>query len=310
GPLQWMISNPRLYNAVDAESVESTSWLADKFIRLSIIASYLFWGINHIVNKSQEPNSLKKSKGIIRVLFYLSLLLSVAVVIHAGGRFLLFQYFTTFLVASLIFKSKKLKLLPVLSLAFFGTVILLYGRTFFKLFIYEDALSFIDNEDKSTIDIVFDVINNYTFPYYSFNNNLTFSPATQTFFADFFLWPLNFFPEYLRPDIMVDTTAINTYRLMGEYKRFIHSDIFIYGFINIGYFGILISTGFYGFVVKKFNWVIFRQNPISIILYVAVSFLIGFRIMYFDPYHFFKGSFEVLVCLTLIAIFNYGQKRK
>lgn len=310
GPLKWMISNPRLYHAGDADDIESNSWLADKFIRLSIMSSYLLWGVLKALNISTIVTNLKNNKGLIRCLLLISILLSTAVVIHAGGRFLLFQYFAVFFIANLIFSSKRLKILPVLTLVFFGSIVLLYGRTFFKIFIYEDALSVLDGDDKTLVDYLFGVINNYTFPFFAFNNNLIYPNSSISFFADFFLWPLNFLPSSVRPDLAIDSTAINTYRLMGEYKRFIPTDIFSYGFINFGYLGALITSALFGFIVKKINWILFKENPISVILYVSIAFLIGFRIMYFDPYHFFKGSFETLGCLIIIAYFNYGKSKK
>lgn len=309
GPLKWMVSNPRLYNAVDSDSVESSSWLADKFIKLSIFSSYLFWGVRLHVKRSPSKNALLISnKGLINFLFILSLVLATAAIIHAGGRFLLFQYFAVFFIARLIILNKRLKILPSLSLVFFGAVVLLYSRTFFKIFIYDDALSLLDDQDNNILEHYYGVINNYTFPFYALNNNINYPDNSYTFFADIFTFPLNFLPSSMRPDLMVDSTSINTYRLMGEYNRFIPSDIFSYGYINFGFLGIAFTSFLFGFIIKKLNYLLYKENPISVILYVSVCFLIGFRIMYFDPYHFFKGSFEVLACF--IILINLKKKNK
>lgn len=302
GLLKWMVSNPRLYYANDALEVEEQSWILSKLTRCIIICCYFYFALILHLKSKKIPITIWTY-----IFFATSFLLSLVVVIHSGGRFLMFQFFGILFLTFVIGRRLKFDLKKVAIVVLFGGSVLLYGRTFFQFFIYDNALdSLREKSSESGIDKFFGVMNNYTFPFFSAINNFSYDFLDWNFFRDFLLWPLNFLPPSFRPNFEFDSTAINTFRLMGEYKRFVPSDVISYGLINFGVTGVLIVSVFFGWLLKYFNSTIdlTNRNYLASCIYSILAFLICFRVMYFDPYHFIKGSFEFISIIFFIPFFR------
>lgn len=312
GIFKWMVSNPRLYFENDASDVEEKSWILTKIVRSVIISCYFFWAI--LLYKIEYK--VKSIKFYIYFLFLFSFLFSVIVVFHSGGRFLFFQFFAILFLTYILFKRKKINVLKVSLITVFGAFVLLYSRYLFQFLIYDDVFDrMLEKEQESVADRLFGVINNYTFPFFSSINNidrhLSYT-GEWNMFRDIFLWPVNFLPQSYRPDFVFDSTAINTHGLMGEYTRFIPSDIISYGLINFGFIGVILVAFLFGIVLKYFNNCIIytKNNPFAAVIYLILAFLVCFRIMYFDPYHLIKGAFEILVCVFIIPIITPKKIRR
>lgn len=310
GLVNWIVANPRLYFTDEADSVKASSWGLDKLTQLMLFSCYLFWGLYKISSNKQNQDS----KGLINrnlVLLFLiiSFFFSAAVAIHSGGRLFFFKFFATFLIAQMYLNRKSISLLKVGSLVIFGGIIALYGRLVFKYFIYkdfvEDTLSGIDDTLSSKF---FGFINNYTYAFNSANNNIKYGSDNIHLFGDLFTWPFEFFPPSIRPDGLPYTTKINTFRLMDlKDQGIIPSDFISYGIINGHVVGVLIVSALFAIVVKILNSYSYKiNNAVAAILFVAMAFVIGFRVMYFDPAHLFKGSFDLIAGLIgFVVVSNF-----
>lgn len=302
GLINWVVANPRIYFVNEADDIVASSWGLDKISNFMLFSSYLFWGIFVMRNKLKFNTDFIKYS-IFLCFFVLSLFFSSIVVIHSGGRLVLFKYFATFFIASMYISKNSFSPIKLFLLILIGGIVAIYGRLVFKYFVYKDfVVDTVNSINESFVDQFYSFINNYTFAFFSVINNLKYGFDNFKLFGDLFTWPFQFVPPSFRPDNLPYSTKLNTFRLMDlKNTGIIPSDIVSYGLINGHVFGVFIVAILFGIVLKILNSYSFKiSNPISAILYVSVSFVIGFRVMYFDPAHLFKGSFDIIVGLVLV----------
>lgn len=289
----YLANNRMLFEADKVDVTSSVSFLK-KFSSLIIYATYILWGLK----------SVNKSK-LNLVLYYIGLIASVAYLFYTAGRMSLIVFMATIIITSFTLESKG-SLIKTSMLGIVAIFIMLFGKSIFQIFLYDDALdrSFnrIQSGDPATIALL-DFVGEFSFPIVSFIAALDIK-TDWLLFKDFIFSFTYMLPAGLLPN--VESTALqNTRNVLGIDRNIegIPSDIFTYGYLNLGIVGAMITPVFFGVFCK---WVDSHKrtinNPLLSILLVSISITIGFRVMYFDPKHLLKGSFSLLLTIALVYL--------
>lgn len=288
------LANNRMLFEGDRVDVTSSVSFLKKFSSLIIYSTYILWGLK----------SVNKSK-INLFFYYIGLIASVAYLFYTAGRMSLIVFMATIMITSLTLESKR-SLIKTSILGVVVIFIMLFGKSIFQIFLYDDALdrSFdrIQDGDPATIALL-DFVGEFSFPVVSFIAALD-KKTDWLLFKDFFFSFTYMLPAGLLPSI--ESTALqNTKNVLGIDRDIegIPSDIFTYGYLNLGIVGVMITPVFFGIFCKWLDsYKRTINNPLLSILLVSISITIGFRVMYFDPKHLLKGSFSLILTIALVYL--------
>jgi len=258
--------------------------------KVIIFCSYMFWGMKKISN------------GKIKKLFYLSLLLSLFLLFRFSGRMILMTFIAAFVLSSFILKQKLPKLKFVI-LAALGGFVILFGNAIFRSFLYEDAFSrrqeYYSNADPVLTPFL-DIIGGFSFPYRNLLHYYEYNDFG--YFIDMVQFPLYILPRRIIPIRPVETTIeVNTMNILGIPGGIMPPDVVTYGLLNLGFLGVILIAFAFGILCKYIDSYQRKGAPaLSIIVIIALIFIVGFRVMYFNPKQLVSGYFYFFISLALI----------
>jgi len=313
----WFFSNARMHfgGSEEAEALDGDSWLVGKMLLFAQVAALLFWGLSRKEYKGVKV-MISNPRFIVYVLFIIALVLALLLVYRSSGRLTFFRFIAIFFVAGLyLSKGKRIpkaSLIQGLVIFLLGIFIVLYGRSFFRLFLYQEhAISVITEQQNSFRESYFSFINNFTFPFFSVSNNLNYLGKEYLLFEDLFKSPLTLVPPRLLDLDMNSTSDVNTLRALGGLGHTIPPDILSYGLMNGGYLGVILAVVSFGIILRLINSYADKLvNPVAVALFVFLAFNLGFRVMYFDPIHFLRGTFPFIFAIILYSMLPYRFKWK
>lgn len=293
--------NNRMLHEDDRVDVDSSVSFLFVFSKIIIASSYVQWA-NMKINKSRA----------VTVIFWISLLVSFLYLFRSSGRLSVITFIFTFGLAEAIYNRRvpTLKLVILVLIAGFFT---LFGKSIFSMFLYEDALDRTYSRYTEGDEFLFpllDFFGEFSFPFLSLTTNLNMD-IDWLWFKDLIFWFTYALPAGLFPTVL-NTSYFNTVNVLGPSidKAGVPSDILSYGYLNLGFLGIIFVTFCFGIVCRwldSFQRV--NTNPLSSIMTIGLTFIMAFRIMYFDPKHLFKGSFYFYFVLLLILAVIYFNRR-
>src|SRR5699024_6744994 len=159
--------------------------LIGKMLTFSQIAAVLFWGLSR-KGYLKQANIKKHRRFLYKGLFYLSFALALVLLYRSSGRLTFFRFIAVFMTGSLYLNRKNILKKGIL-IGAVGVFLVLYGRAFFRLFLYkEHAVSVITDQGKEFKESYYSFISNFTFPFFSVSNNLNFLGEKYNYFLDFF----------------------------------------------------------------------------------------------------------------------------
>lgn len=293
-----LLANTRMAYGGNAEvEVESPYLFLIILAKVIIFCSYLYWG-------------LKRIDGSSKLLFYVSLILALFLLFRFSGRMIFMTYLATFVLSDFLLKQRipKIKMLITAAVAVF---VILFGNALFKSVLYEDAFERRQQyyADKDVFLTPFlDVISGFSFPYrnmlhyYKYHN--------WEYFVDMIQFPLYILPRKIIPISPLDTTIeVNTMNILGVKGGIMPPDIVTYGYLNFGLLGVIITAFLFGVLCKYIDSFQRKNVPaISVVVYVALVFIVAFRVMYFNPKQFSTGYFYFFVSLIIIHLFRPKAK--
>lgn len=311
----WFFSNARMHfgGSEEAQNLIGDSWLVDKTLLFAQVAALLFWGLSKKEYKGVEI-VINKRKFHIYFLFAIALALALLLLYRSSGRLSFFRFIAIFFVGGFYLSNDGMKRKGLvrkgLLVSLIGIFLVLYGRSFFRFFLYrEHVVSVFTERTNSLKQSYFSFINNFTFPFFSASNNLNFIGTEQNLFRDFFKAPFSLVPSRILDVDLNSTSDINTMRALGGRESTIPPDILSYGLINGGYLGLILVVISFGAILKLINSYADKLvNPISVALFVFLAFNLGFRVMYFDPLHFMRGTFPFIIAIIFYSILPYRFK--
>lgn len=296
-----LLANKRMAYGGNAEvEVESSFLFLIILAKLVIFSTYLLWGIRKVGNN--------KAKWY----FYFSLIVALLLLFRFSGRLTLMSFIATFALSGFILKQRLPKLKFTLLIAGVGFV-LLFGKSIFKSILYDDAFSRRQERytgENSFSTTILDIFGSFSFPYnnivFNLNNNTDFQ-----FFIDILQFPLYILPSRIVPVKTVDTTIeVNTMNILGVKGGIIPPDIVTYGYLNLGLIGIVLVAMLFGILCKYIDSYQRKgASAISIIISVALIFIVGFSVMYFNPKQVTIGVFYFFTSLALLRFFKPRIKR-
>lgn len=288
-----LLANKRMAYGGEAEvEIDSPFLFLILLAKVIIFCSYMFWGMKKI------------SDGKVKTLFYLSLLLSLFLLFRFSGRMILMTFIAAFVLSSFILKQKLPKLKFVI-LAALGGLVILFGNAMFKSFLYEDAFSrrqeYYSNADPVLTPFL-DIIGGFSFPYRNLLHYYEYSDFS--YFIDMVQFPLYILPRRIIPIRPVETTIeVNTMNILGIPGGIMPPDIVTYGLLNLGILGVILIAFAFGILCKYIDSYQRKGAPaLSVIVIVALIFIVGFRMMYFNPKQLTSGSFYFFISLAIIRL--------
>lgn len=295
-----LLGNTRMAYGGEAEvEVESPFLFLIILAKIVIFSVYMFWGIKKIDNKKAK------------LYFYLSLIVALFLLFRFSGRLILMTFIATFALSDFILKQKlpKIKFIFLAGLAGF---IILYGKSLFKSVLYEDAFSRRQEryaDGGGWLTPLLDIVGGFSFPYRNILHNFDYNDYQ--YFIDMLQAPIYILPRRIIPIKPVETTIeINTMNILGIKGGIMPPDIVTYGYLNMGLAGVVLVALLFGILCKYVDSFKRKGSPaISIIILVALIFIVGFRVMYFNPKQVVTGSFYFFVGLAALRFFKPKLKR-
>jgi len=211
--------------------------------------------------------------------------------------------FITAVVLSRFILMQKLPKLQFVILAALGGFVILFGTAIFKSFLYEDAFSrrqeYYSNADPILTPFL-DIIGGFSFPYRNILHYYEYSSFG--YFIDLVQFPLYILPRRIVPIRPVETTIeVNTMNILGIPGGIMPPDIVTYGLLNLGVLGVILIAFAFGILCKYIDSYQRKGAPaLSVIVIVALIFIVGFRMMYFNPKQLTSGSFYFFISLAII----------
>jgi len=288
-----LLGNTRMAYGGEAEvQVESPYLFLINLAKIVIFSTYMFWGIKKTVNTKA------------RVYLYFALLVSLFLLFRFSGRMILMTFISTFALSSFILKQQLPKLKVVLLAALAGFIIL-FGRAIFSSVLYEDAFS--RRQERYTggwITPILDIVGGFSFPFRNIVHTLDLDFINYQYLVDMIQAPLYLLPRRIIPIKPAATTIeINTMNILGVEGEIMPPDIVTYGYLNLGLVGIVVTALLFGLLCKYIDSYQRRGVPaISTIVIVALIFIVGFRVMYFNPKQLVVGSFYFFVGLSILSM--------
>lgn len=290
-----LLANKRMaYGGETEVEVESPYLFLIILAKIVIFSSYMFWGLKNV-----KDIRLKKY-------FYISLLISLFILFRFSGRMILMTFIATFMLSNFILKQKLPKLKFVI-LAALGGFVILFGNAVFKSFLYEDAFSrrqeYYSNADPVLTPFL-DIISGFSFPYRNLLHYYEYSGFG--YFMDMVQFPLYILPRRIIPIRPVETTIeVNTMNILGIPGGIMPPDVVTYGLLNLGILGVILTAFAFGVLCKYIDSYQRKGAPaLSIIVITALIFIVGFRVMYFNPKQLVSGYFYFFVALGIIRWFK------
>lgn len=303
----WFFSSSRMHfqGSVELESVTDDPWLIDKMLMLAQVSALLFWGL---AQKKFNGITLISNRSLRFVipLFIIALGLSLLLLYRSSGRLVFFRFIAIFLIGGIYISRKNLLKRGVI-MSVIGIFLILYGRSFFRFFLYRDhVIDVLSNQSKELKNSLYSFINNFTFPFFSASNNLNYLNTEYNLFRDLFKSPFSLVPSRFLEIDLNSTSVINTQRALGQPESTIPPDILSYGLINGGFIGVLLVGISFGIILKIVNSYASRLiSPVAIALFIYLVFNLGFRVMYFDPIHFLRGTFPFIFAMIFYSFLPY-----
>src|SRR5690606_15112544 len=312
GFTDWFFSNSRMHfhGSEEAETLSEDSWLIDKLFMFGQVSALLFWGLLQKQFDGEKITEGKKFKFLIP-LFIISLSIAFMLLYRSSGRLMFFRFIAVFLISS-VYISRKGLLKKGILISVLGAIVVLYGRTLFRIFLYTDhVVDTLSDQGTELRNAFFSFISNFSFPFFSASNNLNYVGVEYNLFMDLFKMPLTLIPPRLIDIDLSSSSGINTARTLGQPDSTVPSDILSYGLINGGYLGVLLVGISFGVILKLLNSYSRRLvGPVAVALFVYLALNIGFRVMYFDPLHFLRGTFSFIIAMVFYSLLIFRVRMR
>src|SRR5690606_26987031 len=122
------------------------------------------------------------------------------------------------------------------------------------------------------------------------------------YFIDIIQFPLYILTRRIFPVTPVETTIeVNTMNILGIPGGIMPPDIVTYGLLNLGMVGVILIAFSFGVLCKYIDSYQRKGAPaLSIIVIIALIFIVGFRVMYFNPKQLTTGYFYFFMTLAVI----------
>jgi hypothetical protein len=237
-------------------------------------------------------------------LFTISLLVSLLGLFLLGGRVSLMFYLLTFVLGEMTYRRKRIRLIPAM-LVFICIVlpIILFGKSALRVFMDEfDWAEVIEEFVEAPATIVRLLVLEFSFPWVNVANYLSLTPE-QISFRWFLDVPLGI--VYLLPKLLLGIEPPIPINVI--YQEIIGApvptDMVSFGYVSAGLAGVLILGVIYGFALRCAETVFSDQSSrIACLIRAAWLLVLGSQVMYGSPYHFFLGTFPLIVGTSLLFL--------
>lgn len=251
-----------------------------------------------------------KSKLKYKLMFYISLILSIYYLLLNAGRMPLFIFIATFIIFKILKNGKIKYLIPTIIIGIIGVQ---YLDVLFGYLAYGSNFSALNtlNENKELSVYIEDFVNEFSFPYANIVNVAEFADNRFRLLWDYIISIVQFLPDSIFFSIGLDSP-----QMLHEFNTLNHGatagipvDIITYGYYQIGIIGVIVHTFIFGIVTRYLNCIAERKGDnIYIFLRAKLIILWGFNVMYSDIDTFIRGKLDLIIMILFIVILSKENK--
>ena len=269
-----------------------------------LVSPYLYYMLMHKDSKVGTKHKLK---------FWASSFLATIYLLYNQGRLPLLLFFVPFLLDLKVFKRMSLWGLLLISI---GSVFLL--SILDSLFIY---LSFGYWDSGSDSSFLNTLLLEFTYPFSNFINRDTLVEKIGFRYGyDYIVWILLLIPASLLSPIGIVKKNITTMGLLNTeaYSSVLNqiagggipTDFFTFNYYQFGYFSLIVATIIVGKLLCKLDGIVsqLRNNPITGIIILRISFLLISLVNNFDFSVIFRMRFDLLIHIYVLYYINKTGK--